>query len=81
MIELKTGGKAMRLEPFGVVTAGPDGALWFTGYSGGYVGRISTTGVITEYTAATVIPPGDTMRVDGFGNLVISIDDGGECES
>jgi len=37
--------------------------------------------MITEYTAATVIPPGDTMRVDGFGNLVISIDDGGECES
>jgi N-methylhydantoinase A len=36
--------------------------------------------MITEYTAATVLPPGDTMRVDGFGNLVISIDDGGECE-
>jgi N-methylhydantoinase A len=37
--------------------------------------------MITEYTAATVLPPGDTMRVDGFGNLIISIDDGGERES
>jgi N-methylhydantoinase A len=30
--------------------------------------------LITEYTAATVIPPGDHMEVDGFGNLIISID-------
>ncbi len=32
--------------------------------------------MITEYTAATVLPPDCTARVDGFGNLVISI--GGE---
>jgi N-methylhydantoinase A len=29
--------------------------------------------MITEYTAATVLPPGDSAVVDGFGNLVISI--------
>jgi N-methylhydantoinase A len=29
--------------------------------------------MITEYTAATVLPPGDCAVVDGFGNLVISI--------
>lgn len=29
--------------------------------------------MITEYTAATVLPPGDSAQVDGFGNLVISI--------
>jgi N-methylhydantoinase A len=29
--------------------------------------------MITEYTAATVLPPGDMLRVDGFGNLIISI--------
>ena len=29
--------------------------------------------LITEYTAATVLPPGATARVDGFGNLVISV--------
>jgi len=29
--------------------------------------------MITEYTAATVLPPGDSAEVDGFGNIVISI--------
>jgi N-methylhydantoinase A len=29
--------------------------------------------LITEYTAATVLPPGDSAHVDGFGNLVITI--------
>ncbi len=29
--------------------------------------------LITEYTAATVLPPGSSAKVDGIGNLVISI--------
>jgi N-methylhydantoinase A len=29
--------------------------------------------MITEYTAATVLPPGATAQVDGLGNLIISI--------
>jgi N-methylhydantoinase A len=29
--------------------------------------------MITEYTAATVLAPGDSAQVDGFGNLVITI--------
>jgi N-methylhydantoinase A len=29
--------------------------------------------MITEYTSATVLPPGCSARVDGFGNLVIAI--------
>jgi N-methylhydantoinase A len=29
--------------------------------------------MITEYTSATVLPPGSCARVDGFGNLVIAI--------
>ncbi len=29
--------------------------------------------MITEYTAATVLPPGDSLRVDEFGNLVIAV--------
>ena len=29
--------------------------------------------MITEYTAATVLAPGDRAQVDGFGNLVITI--------
>jgi N-methylhydantoinase A len=33
--------------------------------------------MITEYTAATVLPPGSSALVDGFGNLVINVQDGG----
>ena len=29
--------------------------------------------MITEYTAATVLPPGASARVDTFGNLVITL--------
>ena len=31
------------------ITPGPDGALWFTGPLNIAVGRITTSGVITEY--------------------------------
>jgi len=33
------------------ITAGPDGALWFTEFLGHKIGRITTAGVITEYPA------------------------------
>jgi hypothetical protein len=29
--------------------------------------------MITEYTAATVLPPESSARVDAFGNLVITL--------
>ena len=29
--------------------------------------------MITEYTAATVLPPGASAQVDGFGNLIIAV--------
>ena len=29
--------------------------------------------MITEYTAATLLPPGSTANVDGFGNIVIAV--------
>ena len=29
--------------------------------------------MMTEYTAATLLPPGCSAQVDGFGNLVIAI--------
>ena len=35
--------------------------------------RFCGPAMITEYTAATLLPPGDRLEVDGFGNLVISI--------
>jgi streptogramin lyase len=34
-------------QPF-AITAGPDGALWFTENIGTKIGRISTSGVITQ---------------------------------
>ncbi|HXB69236.1 MAG TPA: IPTL-CTERM sorting domain-containing protein [Candidatus Acidoferrales bacterium] len=43
--------------PFGI-TAGPDGALWFTESFADRIGRITTAGVITEYS--TGITPGST---------------------
>ena len=35
------------------ITAGPDGNLWFTEFSGNNIGRITTAGVLTEFP----IPP------------------------
>jgi streptogramin lyase len=35
------------------ITAGRDGALWFTETDSGKIGRITTSGVVTEFT----IPP------------------------
>ena len=52
--------------PLGI-TAGPDGALWFTGLSGNRIGRITTAGVITEFTVPTAdsVPIGITAGPDG----------------
>ncbi len=37
----------------------------------GYI--IQGPAMITEYTSATVLPPGCTARVDGYGNLILTI--------
>src|SRR5450759_1892993 len=34
------------------ITAGPDGALWFTEFYGNKIGRLTTDGHLTEFTAA-----------------------------
>lgn len=39
--------------------------------------RFCGPAMITEYTAATLLPPGDCVEVDGFGSLVISIGNAG----
>lgn len=39
-------------QPYGI-TAGPDGALWFTERAGNRIGRISLSGAITEYLLPT----------------------------
>jgi N-methylhydantoinase A len=29
--------------------------------------------IVSEYSSATIVPPGDVLRVDGFGNLMIEV--------
>ena len=49
------------------ITAGPDGALWFTERAGNRIGRITTPGAITEYPIPTAgaRPFGITVGPDG----------------
>jgi streptogramin lyase len=54
------------------ITAGPDGNLWFTGYSTGEIGRITPGGSITEFRLpgncgkyGTCAPHGITSGSDG----------------
>ena len=52
--------------PFGI-TAGPDGALWFTEGSGNKIGRITTAGAFSEFSIPTTAsgPSGVTVGPDG----------------
>ena len=36
------------------VTTGPDGALWFTNFDNNTIGRITTAGVVTNYTGTGI---------------------------
>jgi streptogramin lyase len=57
------------------IPLGPDGALWFTEALGNKIGRITTAGVITEYTipVASSSPQGITTmngaQVTSVGNI------------
>jgi len=55
--------------PLGVgITSGPDGALWFTESSAGKIGRITTSGAVTEYASGVssgAQPYGITTGPDG----------------
>ena len=52
--------------PIGI-TAGPDGALWFTEGGGNKIGRVTTSGAFTEYPIPTPgsSPQGITAGPDG----------------
>src|SRR5262249_5317872 len=61
------------------ITAGPDGNLWFTEYTGNKIGRINTGGAITEYpipTADSVLsgialgPDGNLWFTELLGNKI-----------
>ena len=49
------------------ITAGPDGNLWFAEYHGNKIGRITTSGTITEFPILTTYggPEGITAGPDG----------------
>lgn len=59
--------KAYSSAEAGRITMGPDGALWFTETNAGKIGRITTSGVITEYAIPTAnsFPFGITTGPDG----------------
>jgi virginiamycin B lyase len=50
--------------PWGI-TAGPDGALWFTELAAGQIGRITTAGTINEFQTMSGHPAGITTGPDG----------------
>ena len=62
--------------PYGI-TAGPDGALWFTNAGNNSIGRITTAGVVTNYTGTGINEPrGITAGPDGalwFSNYYNSV--------
>jgi N-methylhydantoinase A len=37
--------------------------------------RVPGPAMITEYTSATLLPPGSSALVDGYGNLVVAVDE------
>ncbi len=80
---LPTGTGAL-MEPLDI-TAGPDGALWFTAVGGGNlglggIGRISTSGVITEYPLPQALGLGgpEDITAGPDGALWFTIGDGGQ---
>jgi streptogramin lyase len=54
------------------ITAGPDGALWFTEFQGNKIGRITTAGTITEYPIPTSKSAPDEITVGADGALWFS---------
>jgi sugar lactone lactonase YvrE len=50
--------------PLGI-TSGPDGALWFTNVNNNSIGRITTSGVVSDYPGTGFNPLGITAGPDG----------------
>jgi streptogramin lyase len=60
---------------FTSITAGPDGALWFTGVPG-EIGRITTSGVVTEFPVPALAPPPDSSVPPPTANGIVAGPDG-----
>lgn len=55
------------------VTAGPDGNLWYTKYMNGQIGRLSTTGTVTEFPLPTKLGRPVGIAAGPDGNLWFAI--------
>ncbi|MCA1581913.1 MAG: hypothetical protein LC796_11080 [Acidobacteria bacterium] len=65
------------------IAGGPDGNVWFTGYNGARVGRITPLGVVTEFTTGitagaqsrgiTAGPDGNMWFTEQTGNRIARI--------
>jgi len=51
------------------ITAGPYGAIWFTDTTNNAIGRITTSGTITEFTIPTGSSQPNGITVGPDGNL------------
>jgi streptogramin lyase len=62
------------------ITAGPDGNLWFTEFNASQIGRITPTGIVTEFPAAgtpvgiVTGPDGNLWATEFNGSAIIRID-------
>jgi streptogramin lyase len=56
----------------GVITPGPDGALWFTEPSSNRIGRVTTDGIVTEYTVPT--PNSSPTGISGPAAIAVGPD-------
>ncbi len=84
LAEASTGAAGPRVEvtsfgnvvssPAGI-TAGPDGALWFTNFGGDSIGRITTTGTVTAYRHTSIDFP-EWITAGPDGALWFTNDDG-----
>jgi streptogramin lyase len=60
---------------FTSITAGPDGALWFMGVPG-EIGRITTSGVVTEFPVPALAAPPDSVAPPPTVNGIVAGPDG-----
>jgi streptogramin lyase len=63
--------------PFGI-TAGPDGNLWFTEFSGNQVGKVTPSGTFTEYPIPTSSSAPNGITTGPDGNLWFTESDAGK---
>ncbi len=78
MLGAGTAGAASRVKDFSLpspgkprsITSGPDGALWFTSdFEGNRVGRITTSGTVSEFNLPSPDSQPDSIAAGPDGNL------------